>query len=179
MNKFVVLMGIPGSGKTQVGERFVQEQNFKFIQIDSFYKSVSRVNPNVEWFLDKEYTTNVYSEFEKEIMQSLNSNNVVIESTGVGPRIKEIISNIQKSNVTVTKIFLEVDFDEAHKRVSERNKTDYEIKVSEDDMNHFISKISEIDKTDVISIDANKSIDVVFTDISNKLFNNENELKQS
>ena len=167
MNKLIVLNGIQGSGKTTLGEFIAKKHNFKFIKIDTFYEKVPRVDNQVEWFEDIEYRENVYDAFEKAVVDSLKESGVIIEATGVDKRFAGLVENLKKHNVRMIKFLLKIDEDLAFERVTDRNKTDHPIKVTEDDLKYVVSKIDELDTSGYTIIDANQAAEDIYRDVLN------------
>lgn len=155
----IFLMGVPGSGKTTIANSLSRKIDAEFIPIDRFYRSIPRVDRSVEWYRDEEYARLVYESFEKEVVKILKSKDVIIESTGTGNRIFNVLKTVESLNYPILKFLVEVDFSTAKKRVEARNKTDYPIKVSTDDLEFYKKAVSGIDRDGVITLNGNMNVE--------------------
>lgn len=167
MSKLVILTGLPGSGKTTIGLELAKS-NLTFIKIDDFYRRVPRTNESIEWHQDKDYITNVYKSFAKEIKTRLEGQeNVVIESTGVSPRFDQLITNIllEFPSTEIHRIYLHIDPETARERVFKRNETSYPIKMSPESFDHFVSKTELIQKSYDFIIGADQPIEQIVAEI--------------
>ncbi len=169
MNTLLILNGIPGSGKSTLGELLRERNGYNFVKIDTFYETLPRVNEEVEWFDDLEYKENVYAAFENAIKNAVIKGHVIIESTGIGKHYSEIIERLKGEEIEMVKIFLDINIDIARERVEIRNATDYLIKVTPRDMDYFIDNKHKIDLADTLIVDANRELEHIYLDVCEKL----------
>lgn len=153
MNKVIYLTGIPGSGKTTVAGD-LKKEDFQYIGIDDFYKSVKRVDKSVEWFRDLEYMAKVYEEYESSIFNNLKNSNLVLESSGIGDSFQKITNKLESRNINFKIVYLKIDPEVARNRVKTRNESDYEIKLSAEDMDFYTSQIHKIEEFYDFKVDA-------------------------
>lgn len=103
----IALIGMPGSGKTSLGEELARRLSFKFVDIDRFIEKEERKTIN-EIFREKgeEYFRNK----ESEIIKKLENKDRFIISTGGGSILREENVKSLKKNSYIIYINRDMDF---------------------------------------------------------------------
>ncbi|SUY47196.1 shikimate kinase [Clostridium putrefaciens] len=116
MNK-LIFVGMPGAGKTTIGEAISKKKEWQFIDTDKYIESK-----------EKNHITNIFKEkgelyfrdLEKGILKEFEDKSNIIISTGGGLPIYN--NNIEKLNSLGLTIFLDTPIDELVERIKKDNK---------------------------------------------------------
>ena len=106
----IVLIGMPGSGKSTIGKRLAEELDYIFIDGDELIeKKIGDRQDFLEQFGNK-----AYLELEEEVFEHINLENSVISPGGSIIFCNNLMKRFQKECVL---IYLDVSLDELEKRL--------------------------------------------------------------
>lgn len=115
MKDNILLIGMPGCGKTVIGKILAKKMHKNFIDVDEFIfevtgkDSAEHLNKlGDERFLD----------FESEIVQKINKQNTIIASSGSVPLREKGLKHLQKNAIT---IWIDVPLSLIKKRIKNRS----------------------------------------------------------
>lgn len=166
MYNLVIIGGNPGSGKTTIS-KLLELQNFVSLGIDEMYLKAPR-DPNIQnWFEDKIFLDAAYALFRDSILQAINNNKrIVIETTGTGKRWADLFAELRiKFADQIITIYLETSQETSAKRVRDRNKTDYPIKMTEERLDAFFKLAKDAPREYQYVINADRPLNETFDEI--------------
>jgi len=111
----IILIGMPGSGKTTVGEKLAKNIGFKFIDTDRYIEKTAR-KPLSKIF--KEEGEEEFKKIEEECILDMDLKNYVISTGGSVVLSPYLMSHLKKKNLTV---YLHCDYDTIEKRLKKEN----------------------------------------------------------
>ena len=120
MAKLIMLIGIPGSGKTTYSKELIKKYNAKVISTDK----VRQVYVGIE---EKDVFPTVYNLCAEELR---SNNNVILDATHITPKVrKRSFDALDEYGVTYEKVafFINTPVDVCAFRVEERNKKPNEL----------------------------------------------------
>ncbi len=109
MNKQLVLIGMPGSGKTTVGKLVSKKLNVSFIDLDEYIRT--KVGFNISLIKDKEYLKQ-FRNLESKALSQINNYEVI--SLGGGTILVDNIEEFLDNKIT---IYLKVPIKELESRI--------------------------------------------------------------
>ncbi|MCT4592110.1 MAG: AAA family ATPase [Candidatus Gracilibacteria bacterium] len=115
MKKNIVLIGMPGSGKTAIGRIIAQKLGRDFVDVDEFIKK--QTGRDTADHL-KELGDKGFLRFEAEIVKKIQGDNLVVASSGSVPLQKEGIDHLKDNSAL---IWMDIPIDIISKRVSSRS----------------------------------------------------------
>lgn len=111
MNKNIVLIGMPGSGKSTVGVLLAKAIGFSFVDTDLIISQ--KVGKKLQEIIDNDGLTK-FLEIENEVGAEINCQKTVIATGGSMIMSEKAMKNL-KNNGTV--VFIDVPIDEIKRRV--------------------------------------------------------------
>lgn len=97
-NKNIVLIGMPGSGKTTIGKLLGKRLGIKWVCIDQYIQKKEK-KTIMEIFKDGEA---IFREIEREAVKKISTNSSMVISTGGGVVTSDInIKNLKKNGVII------------------------------------------------------------------------------
>lgn len=108
--KSIVLIGMPGSGKSTIGKRLAEELDYIFIDGDKLIEN--KIGDRQEFL--EQFGTKAYLELEEKVFEGINLKNSVISPGGSIIFCNNLMKRFQKECVL---IYLDVSLDELEKRL--------------------------------------------------------------
>lgn len=96
--KNIVLIGMPGSGKTKIGKLLAEKLNMDFVDIDEYI--IEQTGRDTAEHL-VELGDEAFLDFEANITKMLDKQNTVIASTGSVPLREDGIGHLRKNGILV------------------------------------------------------------------------------
>ena len=117
----ILLIGMPGSGKTTIGKSLAGKLNMSFVDVDEFI--LKQTGKDSAEHL-QELGDEAFLDFEEGIAKKIKVNNTVIATSGSVPLRKDGIEHLKKNAVS---IWLDVASETLEKRVKNREDGDSRI----------------------------------------------------
>ncbi len=111
----ILLIGMPGSGKTKIGKLLAKELRRKFVDVDEFI-SEKTGKDSAEHL--KELGDTEFLKFEAELVKKIETKNAVIAASGSVPLVTEGIEHLKKNAFA---IWLKPSLKIIEERVGRRN----------------------------------------------------------
>lgn len=144
VNKPIVLVGMPGTGKSTVGKKLARKLNLQFYDTDEVIKSREGYDASdVCYFRGEKYFRTV----EEEVVKQILSYGTVILSTGSGTFVNEDIRKLLLDKTFV--IWLDANLDVLLERTSRRD-TRPELSSSTGDRKEILQKLFQ-ERKDIYS----------------------------
>ncbi|MFH1375391.1 MAG: shikimate kinase [Patescibacteria group bacterium] len=111
----ILLIGMPGSGKTKIGKLLAEKLGREFIDVDEFIEEISGkdVAEHLAALGDAEFLR-----FEAELVQKIDVDAAVIAASGSVPLVPEGIEHLKKNAFA---IWLKPDHSIIEKRIGDRS----------------------------------------------------------
>ncbi|MBB6631268.1 shikimate kinase [Clostridium algidicarnis] len=113
----LIFIGMPGAGKTTIGEAVSKEKEWRFIDTDKYIES--REGSSISNIF-KEKGELYFRDLEKNILKDFEDKSNMVISTGGGLPIYN--NNMEKLNSLGLTIFLDTPIDELVERIKKDNK---------------------------------------------------------
>lgn len=139
--------------------------------IDDMYLQAPR-DPHIEnWFEDRAFLDTAYALLRADILRALHENKrIAIETTGVSKRWTDLLTELKaKFGDQIITIYLETSSEISAKRIHDRNKTDYPIKMTEEKLDVFFKLGKDTSGAYQHVIDANRPLTETFSEIMSLL----------
>lgn len=158
----IVLTGMPGSGKSTVGEKLSDESSMDFIDIDRLIKENTGMSPKK---IVIEYGREYFLKVQKKIILELDVSNHIIATGGSVVYNKESMMHLRKKGIIV---FLKTPFNQVKKRLGADRKLAGHNDQSLYDM--YMERYPLYEKYADITIDcSNKSVNDVLGELKTSL----------
>ena len=154
----IVLIGMPGSGKTSVGKVIAQKLNREFYDSDEEFEKTYSTTPSS---CIKESGEQAFREKEQEIIKTLSSKNGIVLATGGGAILKEINRKNLISNGIV--VFIERDIE---KLATDNRPLSAQGKITE----LYEKRLPIYESCCDIKVNGNKEINSVASEIIERVF---------
>ncbi len=109
MNKQLVLIGMPGSGKTTIGKMVSNKLNCSFVDLDEYIREYEHFDTSL--IVDDRYLK-MFRNLESKCLQKINNYEVVALGGGT-----ILVENIRKFLINKTTVYLDVPIDILEKRI--------------------------------------------------------------
>ena len=169
--KNIVLIGMPGAGKTTIGSILSQKLNMTFIDTDILIKQKSGKSP--QQIIDDKHTDEFLS-IEENVVMDLNLKNFVVSTGGSVVCSSKAVNHLKSNGIVV---YLKADYHAIEKRIRNPKTRGIVFKDGQDLLGVYNERVPLYENYSDITIDcSDKSVNDVVDSVINIL---ENKKKNS